>query len=203
MDALNVRGRRYLHKDKFYAAGLDKIMINKPVKWPPYTGGLQVGDLFTCWNALPVQRLQIYHNEWRPAPSNTWIEVEHLVIPTELQGSWIYPLRGTNVWFNVGRTVVFPRDGGLSGGGHDSGVRFLATGCSRRPSNAWPQYESDVFGFCAREKVRTFEPHRAWGILTSYAFHRNGQLLPIYALSLASDLIASSNNDHCDLNEHA
>ena len=193
---LSVCGRRYLHSDKFYTAGLDKI-INKTIIGPPFTD-LQEGDLFTSQSGL-----QIYHKEWRPAPSNAWVEIMHIAIPTELQGSWIYPLRGTNVWFNVGRTVVFPRDGSLTGSGHDSGKRFLATGCSRPPSNAWPLQESDAFGFCAREKVRTFEPHRARGLLTSYAFHRNGQLLPIYALSLASDLIATSNNDHCDLNEHA
>ena len=73
--------------------------------------------------------------------------MQHTALPTELQSDWAWRLRGTNVFFNVGRTIVFPGDE------HATAIRVLAAGCSKSPSPKWPQMESDIFGFCAREKV--------------------------------------------------
>ena len=138
--------RRYLNKTAYYAAGLDKI-VNKPIVTNP--AAVQEGDLLGQAGAgLGGVGLQIYHGSWSPAPNNTWVEIQHMVLPTELQSDWVWRLRGSNVWFNVGRTRVFPGDE------HASAIRFLSTGCSKTPSPKWPQMESDIFGFCAREKVR-------------------------------------------------
>jgi len=35
---------------------------------------------------------------------------------------------------------------------HKAAMNFLAQGCSKKPSMMWPRIESDIFGFCAREK---------------------------------------------------
>jgi hypothetical protein len=137
---------RYLDRTAYYAAGLDKI-VNKPLVTNP--AAVQEGDLFAqAGSGLGGVGLQIYHGSWSPAPNNTWVEIQHTVLPTELQSDWVWRLRGSNVWFNVGRTIVFLGDE------HASAIRFLTAGCSKTPSPKWPQVESDIFGFCAREKVR-------------------------------------------------
>ena len=137
---------RYLDKTAFFAAGLDKI-VNKPIVTNPEA--VQEGDLFgQAGSGIGGVGLQIYHGEWTPAPNNTWVEIQHTVLPTELQSDWVWRLRGTNVWFNVGRTIVFPGDE------HATAIKILSAGCSKTPSAKWPQMESDIFGFCAREKVR-------------------------------------------------
>lgn len=96
--------------------------------------------------------LGIYHGEWRAAPNHTWVEVAHSVVPTERMGAWVWRTRGSGVWFNVGRTLVFPTPSETSHI-HQEAIAFLSAGCSRHINPLrWPQLESDVFGFCAREK---------------------------------------------------
>ena len=62
--------------------------------------------------------------------NNTWIEILHTAVPTELQGDWVFKLPGTNVWFNVGRTIVF-----CCAGDHGAAIKFLAAGCSQAASS--------------------------------------------------------------------
>lgn len=90
----------------------------------------------------------IYHGSYEPAPSNTWIEISHAQVPTELKGMWCWRLRGSGVWFNTGNTITFPENNGT----HADAFAFLREGCSVEISTAWPRIESDVFGSCAREK---------------------------------------------------
>lgn len=104
------------------------------------------GDLFR-----QNENLQIYHGKWEPAPNHSWVEVQHMVFPTEVDGMWVWRTRGSGVYANVGRTVVFPTPADTSQAHHDA-IAFLSAGCSKKPAASWPQYESDVFGFCAREK---------------------------------------------------
>ena len=103
------------------------------------------GDLFYGYG------LQIYHSKWTPVPNQSWVEVAHSVLPTELMGAFVWRLRGSGIWLNVGRTLVFPtpRDPNQV---HQAAIRFLSTNCSRKMSFKWPQMESDIFGFCAREQ---------------------------------------------------
>lgn len=93
----------------------------------------------------------IYHEAWTPLPNNTWTEIGHLVYPTELDGMWVWRTRGSGVWANVGNTIVFPTPSDPNQI-HADAIAFLSDGCSKTPSKLWPQLESDVFGFCAREK---------------------------------------------------
>ena len=108
---------------------------------------VQEGDLFN----YVIGGLGVYHEEWTPLPNNTWTEVAHGVFPTELAGFWSWRARGSGIWLNVGRTIVFPtpRDPSKT---HAAAIAFLGAGCSKTPSRNWPQLESDVFGFCAKEK---------------------------------------------------
>ena len=32
----------------------------------------------------------------------------HAVLPTELAGAWVWRQPGSGVWYNTGRTIVFP-----------------------------------------------------------------------------------------------
>jgi len=109
---------------------------------------LAEGDLFPSF-AGPGYG--VYHEAWAPLPNHTWTEVSHLVYPTELDGMWVWRTRGSGVWANVGRTIAFPTPADQSQI-HAEAIAFLTEGCSKRPSASWPQLESDVFGFCAREK---------------------------------------------------
>ena len=109
------------------------------------------GDLFVCTWGIG---LQIYHSEWAPVPNHSWVEIFHRVVPTEVMGSWVWRQRGSGIWVNVGRTVVFPTpalspDAPL----HLKAMEALMANCSRFVDRTkYPQYESDIFGFCAREK---------------------------------------------------
>lgn len=73
---------------------------------------LEEGDLYSPRYA--PTGLQIYHENWVPVPNNTWVEVSHMVFPTELRGMWVWRTRGSGVWANVGRTLV----GAACGDGH-------------------------------------------------------------------------------------
>merc|ERR1719295_1153147 len=80
-----------------------------------------------------------------------WIEVTHEVYPTELAGCWVWRQRGSGIWYNMGRTLVFPTPSDPLKI-HADAISFLRDGCSVNISNEWPQLESDVLGYCAREK---------------------------------------------------
>ena len=120
-------------------AGSRPIVDSKAVK---------EGDLFV---AAGGGGLGIYHGAWDPVPNGTWVEVSHSVLPTELTGAWVWTTRGSGIWYNVGRTVVFPtpRDPGQT---HAAAIAWLREGCTAKVSSGWPQLESDIFGLCAREK---------------------------------------------------
>merc|ERR1719183_928521 len=102
----------------------------------------------------------IYHGSWKPLRDNTWVEITHTAYPTELSGYWVWRSRGSGIWYNIGKTKVFPTpaDPKLT---HHEAIQFLTNNCSKKPSSSWPQQESDIFGFCAREKgydTLQFEP---------------------------------------------
>jgi len=73
----------------------------------------------------------------------------HSVVPTELRSSWAWNLRGTGIWFNVGRTLVFPSPPSAI---HAAAIAFLRENCTAAIGAGWPAQESDIFGDCAREK---------------------------------------------------
>eukprot|EP01048_Picozoa_sp_COSAG05_P009091 COSAG05_NODE_724_length_7726_cov_2.123771_4_plen_337_part_00 len=93
----------------------------------------------------------IYHGQWKPVPNDTWVEVAHAVFPTEITGAWVWTLRGSGIWYNVGRTKVFPTPSDPSRV-HEAAIDWLKEGCSVKISTEWPLMESQVFGNCAREK---------------------------------------------------
>merc|ERR1712039_196302 len=88
---------------------------------------------------------------WKPLADNTWVEIAHTAYPTELKGFWVWRTRGTGVWYNIGRTKVFPTPADPSKT-HAEAIAFLTKNCSVTPSIRWPLQESDIFGSCAREK---------------------------------------------------
>lgn len=54
----------------------------------------------------------LYHKPpYKPVKSNTWIEVthcsSHVSILDEQKGAWFYLAKGSNIFINVGRTIVF------------------------------------------------------------------------------------------------
>lgn len=130
-----------LNATAYVMAGLDGT---RPVI--TNTSALSEGDLFAG-----IFSYQIFHNDWAPAPNNSWVEVAHQVIPTELEGMWTWRTRGSGVWYNVGRTMVFPTPSDPALIHHDA-IEFLSANCSKRPTPFWPLQESVIFGFCAREK---------------------------------------------------
>lgn len=111
----------------------------------------------------PPFSLMIYHSSYEPASANTWIEITHRQVPTELKGMWCWRMRGSGVWFNTGNTRTFP--------GHAEAGIFLQTGCSAKVHWAWPRQESDLYGSCAREKgyesiqfePQSLTPLSTWG----------------------------------------
>ena len=130
-----------LNKGAYLAAGLGgtRPLVN--------TSDVHEGDLYLNgmgWYA-------IYHEKWRPIPNNTWVEVTHTVYPTELQGAWAFNTRGSGIWYNVGRTLVFPTPADPTKI-HAEAITFLRQNCSIKISNEWHQLESDIFGGCASEK---------------------------------------------------
>jgi len=122
-------------------------MPTNPGRYPPVFQDLKEGDLY------PGGQLgyQIFHSTWEPVPPNGWVEVTHTVIPSEVSAFWAWRQKGSGVWFNVGRTIVFPTpaDPALI---HAEAIANLTRGCSKNISHDWPQLESDIFGACAREK---------------------------------------------------
>jgi len=132
-----------LNVTAYFAAGLGGT---RPVV--TNTSELEEGDMFM---SIAPEGFGIYHEEWTPLPNNSWFELAHMVYPTELDGMWMWRTRGSGVWANVGRTIVFPTPEDPSQT-HAEAIAFLSDGCSKTPSKFWPQLESDVFGFCAREK---------------------------------------------------
>jgi hypothetical protein len=134
---------RVLNATAYTAAGLE---VSRPIV--TNTSELKEGDLF---RSFAGPGYGIAHEVWSPLPNNTWTEVAHLVYPTELDGFWVWRTRGSGVWANVGRTIVFPTPADPSKI-HADAIVFLVQGCSKQPSASWPQMESDIFGFCAREK---------------------------------------------------
>jgi len=114
------------------------------------------GDLFQGL----LGNLGIYHEVWRPLPDYTWVELEHTVYPTEVDSFWAWRTRGSGIWYNTGRTIVFPTPADPAKI-HEEAMAFLRDNCTCDISWQWPQVESDVFGCCAREKgydTIQFEP---------------------------------------------
>lgn len=107
---------------------------------------VQEGDLFVGGLGL-----QIYHEVYEPLLANTWTEIDHMVLPSELKGFWVWRARGSGIWANSGNTIVFPQPADASQT-HAEAIAFLRDGCSVSISAAWPRQESDIFGSCAREK---------------------------------------------------
>lgn len=105
------------------------------------------GDLFEGGS----MGYMIYHGQYKALPDNTWVEVTHTAVPSELSGFWVWIQRGSGIWYNTGRTKVFPTPADPSQI-HKEAISFLIENCSIHPSWKWPQLESDIFGFCAREK---------------------------------------------------
>ena len=136
----------FLHKDAYEAAGLHGT---RPVVDVP---SVKEGDLYLKLGTTGVN-YGIYHGSYTPVPSHTWVEVTHAVLPTELEGAWVWRQRGSGVWYQTGRTITFPTpaEPALI---HAAAIAFLAANCSTYdPSTErWPRMESDIFGGCAREK---------------------------------------------------
>jgi hypothetical protein len=131
---------------KAYAAA--GLIGSRPII--PYPGKpVNEGDLYEAETAPPS--LGIYHTKWRPVPNNTWIEVSHMVIPTELNGSWVWVTRGSGIWANVGKTIVFPTPADPAKT-HAEAIVWAREGCSVKISPKWPLLESQIFGLCVREK---------------------------------------------------
>jgi len=106
------------------------------------------GDLFA---GIVQGQHGIYHESWKALPDHSWVEIAHSAFPTELEGFWVWRVRGSGVWYNIGKTKVFPTPADPSKT-HAEAIAFLTANCSRKPSPGWPRQESDIFGFCAREK---------------------------------------------------
>lgn len=134
---------RVINATAFRAAGLADM---RPVV--NASAALREGDLY---HAAVPGRLGVYHADWAPLPNNSWTEIGHSVYPTELDGFWAWRTRGSGIWANVGRTLVFPTPADPSQI-HAAAIAHISAGCSRQPSASWPRMESDIFGFCAREK---------------------------------------------------
>eukprot|EP00449_Zooxanthella_nutricula_P040597 CAMPEP_0198604062 /NCGR_PEP_ID=MMETSP1462-20131121/152716_1 /TAXON_ID=1333877 /ORGANISM="Brandtodinium nutriculum, Strain RCC3387" /LENGTH=364 /DNA_ID=CAMNT_0044335843 /DNA_START=70 /DNA_END=1161 /DNA_ORIENTATION=- len=135
-----------LLRANYDAAGLNDTSLNPRHMLRPVDANLRDGDLFESRFGY-----QIYHAKWAPLPDNSWVEVIHTVVPTEVDGMWVWRTPGSGVFANLGRTIVFPTPRDMSKV-HREAIEFFSRNCSRPISKMWPQLESDVFGFCAREK---------------------------------------------------
>ena len=134
------------------AGAIEVFGVNKTGQLPSpkeqNSTSLKSGDLYPGGQ----MGYKIFHESWEPAPAHGWVEVTHSVIPTELSGYWAWRERGSGVWYNVGRTVVFPTPADMSQT-HRAAIENLTAGCTVPIDySRWPQYESDIFGACAREK---------------------------------------------------
>ena len=141
-----------------------KVVINPENPYAP-PSKLNNGDLFVS-TTIGYVALGIYHDKWTPLPNNTWwrflwiythtlttledddrpltthssplrIEVTHAVIPTELAGAWAWRQPGSGVWYNTGRTIVFPTPQNMSEV-HKVAIEYLKEGCSLQISSYWP-----------------------------------------------------------------
>jgi len=130
-----------INEAAYLAAGLNST--GRPIVSPD---AVREGDL-----THGVNGYLLYHGQWDPAPNGTWVEVSHRVYPTELVGMWVWRTRGSGIWANLGRTIVFPSPADPAKT-HADALAFFREGCSKHISPRWPQMESDIFGFCAREK---------------------------------------------------
>jgi hypothetical protein len=77
---------------------------------PPGTwhkGDYNDGDLFSTDFGL-----NIYHSDAAPVQNNTWMEVAHMLFPTETEAMWFSRERGSGIWYDVGTTITFVSDGG-------------------------------------------------------------------------------------------
>ena len=54
------------------------------------TSALEDGDLFVSPLA---ESYQIFHSAYSPVPNHTWVEIQHSVFPTELEGMWVWRAR--------------------------------------------------------------------------------------------------------------
>merc|ERR1712166_22549 len=99
--------------------------------------GVSEGDLFLLGNLGGVKEYHIYHQNWTPAPNHTWVELSHAVLPTELSGMWTWFQRGSGIWMNVGRTLVFPTPADPLKT-HAAAIAYLRSGCSMNISYSWP-----------------------------------------------------------------
>ena len=173
------RSRAELQANASWAAYFDKVYGELPSLYPlcvydlwtldqaayeaaglggtrPIVAASQVreGDLYVQTSTVSASgkgAYGIYHSQWKPVPNHTWIEVSHEVYPTEQNGSWAWQTRGSGIWYNVGRTKVFPTPANILEV-HADAIAFLRDGCSVDVSYEWPLQESQVFGLCAREK---------------------------------------------------
>ena len=128
----------------FNASGLAERYMDRLVP----SESVKEGDLFIDL----FGNFHIYHGQWAPAPNNSWIEVARVVVPTEYSCAWAWNAPGSGVWFNVGRTIVFPTPSDQSEL-HAAAIEYLTQGCSAWQGwSAWPAVENVIFGDCAREK---------------------------------------------------
>jgi len=128
---------------------------------------LKEGDLY-----LSGANLGIYHGKWAPLPDNAWVEIAHVAFPTEVKGYWVWRTRGTGVWYNIGKTKVFPQPADPMQT-HRAAIEFLKANCSVAISPLWPLQEQEIFGLCAREKGYNsiqFEPQEGQVPLGSFGF---------------------------------
>lgn len=142
-----------LNKEAYEQANISGRTVVTPT--PGCVDCLKEGDLFET-----PQGYGIYHGSWKPLPPNTWFEVAHVALPTELEGFWVWRTRGSGVWYNTGNTMVFPQPSNPMKT-HADAIKFLKQNCSVKVSPYWPRQESDIFGACAREKgidTIQFEP---------------------------------------------
>ena len=141
-------GTRYdfnaIHYGAFTAAGL-----NESHRLVANASDVQEGDLFVGG----LTGYQIYHAAWKPLPDHAWVEVTHAVVPTEENGAWVFRQRGSGIWYNLGRTKVFEKDPADPRKVHMDAAAFMTANCSWSANlTRWPEFESVVFGRCAREK---------------------------------------------------
>jgi len=103
----------YLHVSK-----VNKCKAKTPSAMVAKHNG-QVGSWFnTMWSLQPPDASWILHHT---VPNgglvdNTWIEGTHHQVGTpgggdEIHGAWFVPAHGSNLWFNLGKTKVFPSHG--------------------------------------------------------------------------------------------
>jgi hypothetical protein len=55
----------------------------------------------------PTRAAYYYHLPPTPAKSYAWVEVTHCFSNFEFDGAWFFPMRGSGIFVNVGRTLVF------------------------------------------------------------------------------------------------